>query len=142
MIKKNQDILVERYLKLLPAAMFEKDGMMKTCMYWGFDVGDGWFNIVDKMCNSLLKLNNIQREKDLDNHCLLSQVKEKFGTLRVYVDIYTHGSGDEYTQDVYNIIRIAENESCKTCEVCGEPGEINRGGWLSVRCDACRKAKE
>ena len=57
-----------------------------------------------------------------------SQVKEKFGGLRVYLT----SSTDEMEQ----AIRQAEEESFKTCEICGEPGALRRGGWLATLCDA------
>ena len=25
----------------------------KTCMYWGFDCGDGWYNIIDALCHNI-----------------------------------------------------------------------------------------
>ena len=25
----------------------------KTCMYWGFDCGDGWYNIVEALCANI-----------------------------------------------------------------------------------------
>ena len=27
--------------------------MQETCMCWGFDHGDGWYNIIDQLCNSI-----------------------------------------------------------------------------------------
>lgn len=58
------------------------------------------------------------------------QVKEKFGTLRFYVD-----GGDDYTDGV---IAMAEALSGRTCEECGAPGTTNSGGWLSTRCSLHR----
>jgi len=55
-----------------------------------------------------------------------SQVKEKYGTLRFYID----GGTDEH----YALISFAEGMSYRTCDVCGRPGKLNRNGWLSVRC--------
>jgi hypothetical protein len=61
----------------------------------------------------------------------VDQVKEKFGTLRFY---YT--GGDEY---ISGITSMAEAMSGVTCEVCGNVGELNGGGWLRTRCDTHAK---
>ena len=55
------------------------------------------------------------------------QVKEKFGSLRFYVDRAT----DEH----YNYIRFAENLSAVTCEECGAPGKMRGRGWYYTACD-------
>ena len=59
------------------------------------------------------------------------QVKEKFGTLR----IYTNGF-DDYTDGV---ISMAESMSACTCEVCGIPGRQTTGGWVRTLCVRCAK---
>lgn len=56
-----------------------------------------------------------------------SQVKEKFGGLRFYVDSAT----DEH----YNYINFAESMSYKICEKCGKPGTYYPFGWHHVACD-------
>ena len=56
-----------------------------------------------------------------------SQVKEKFGTLRFYIDRGT----DEH----YNFIRFAEYMSAVTCEQCGAPGKRRGHGWIYTTCD-------
>jgi len=61
---------------------------------------------------------------------VVSQVKEKFGTLRFYV-----GGGDEIT-DAY--ITLAETISAFTSEDCGAPAESQCGmGWIRVLCPQC-----
>jgi uncharacterized Zn finger protein (UPF0148 family) len=54
-------------------------------------------------------------------------VKEKFGTLRFYVD-----GG---TPEMHNYIEFAEAMTRITCEVCGNPGISRTGGWIRVLCD-------
>lgn len=58
------------------------------------------------------------------------QVKEKYGTLRIYMSCET--------QEMSEIIRDAENKSSETCETCGRPGKRNKYGWISTLCDECR----
>lgn len=55
------------------------------------------------------------------------QVKEKFGTLRFYIQ-----GGDEY---VYGLIRMAEGMTAVTCEQCGSPAQTRHGGWVRTLCD-------
>lgn len=59
----------------------------------------------------------------------VAQIKEKFGTLRISVD--------DGTEDVYAAIREAESIAARTCEECGAPGVLRRGGWLKTLCDEC-----
>lgn len=62
---------------------------------------------------------------------VVTQVKEKFGTLRFY-----YNGGDEA---IAGMVTMAEAMTAITCEECGSPGKLNRGGWLSVRCDKHRR---
>jgi len=67
-------------------------------------------------------------------HPSASQVKEKFGTLRFYMD---YG-----TDEMYELIHEYEEKSGNICERCGEPGECkNETGWVSTLCDKCREKK-
>ena len=63
----------------------------------------------------------------------IAQYKEKFGSLRVYID-----GGDE---EVEGMIRFAEYLSTKTCQDTGEPGDLcKKGSWYSTLSPA--KAEE
>lgn len=85
-------------------------------------------------------------------HVQLSQVKEKFGTLRVYYDIVTdyeekdvkhldqkdiEASYNRFIGGVNMAINIAERRSEKTCEQCGKPGKLTPGGWIKCLCENC-----
>jgi hypothetical protein len=56
-----------------------------------------------------------------------SQVKEKFGGLRFYVQAAT----DKH----YSYISFAESMSYRTCEECGNPGKTYTDGWHTTLCD-------
>lgn len=62
---------------------------------------------------------------------VFTQIKEKFGTLRVY-----YSGGDEFCE---GIIAMAESMSAVTCEDCGVPGKVRDGGWIRTLCDACEE---
>lgn len=57
------------------------------------------------------------------------QVKEKFGGLRFYMT-----SADD---QIYDLIRKAEEESYSTCEYCGSNGELRDTRWRRTLCDDC-----
>jgi hypothetical protein len=61
----------------------------------------------------------------------VTQVKEKFGSLRYY-------TGWE-TEAMSKYISVACHASANTCEVCGSWGKRNSMGWISCLCDKCRK---
>jgi hypothetical protein len=92
--------------------------MTETCMCWGFDCGDGWFEILRDLSDKLEPLDVVA-----------SQVKEKFGTLRFYLE-----SGSD---KAYAFIDEAEKLSSKTCEACGAPGSMRARFWLRTLCDEC-----
>ena len=59
----------------------------------------------------------------------VSQVKEKFGTLRYYCPV---------NDRISVFVRLAERLSAKTCEDCGDFGKLgNAGGWYSTKCEKC-----
>ena len=104
--------------------------MTQTCMCWGFDIGDGWYNIVDDLCAALM----IICKRDNIPPPIAIQVKEKFGGLRFYL----YGANDAMHEAVNN----AENESYHTCEECGKSGVVREGGWVRIRCDEHSDGKE
>jgi len=125
-------LLCEKY----PKMMVNRDKpMMETCMCWGFDCGDGWFNILDQL------MGNIQHHIDWRNkkgevvaQVTLDQVKEKFGTLRFY---YT--GGDDI---IDGMVRMAESMSSVTCEECSAPAKTHGPGWIRTICEPCEEARE
>ena len=96
--------------------------MTKTCMAWGFCVGDGWFELLKELSEKLEPLGVVA-----------AQVKEKFGGLRFYIN----SIDKEIAEQVYEYIHEAEAKSYKTCEQCGQPGEQKGGGWVRTTCDDC-----
>lgn len=112
----------------------------KTCMAWGCSCGDGWFYLLDSLCNSIQryidnKANAIKKgwayKKTSVPQIIFHQIKEKFGTLRIYSE-----GGDDYTQ---GMIDHSESLSAFTCENCGSQSfEVGRTkGWIQSLCPAC-----
>ena len=63
----------------------------------------------------------------------VTQVKEKFGTLRFSVPCRS--------KTINNYIQCAEHISYVTCERCGAPGEIISTGWVRVSCPVCEEER-
>ena len=111
-----------------PQIMIERRlGAMQTAMCWGFEHGDGWYNLLDtamRLVQSHIEMEK-RRGREIDQ-VVFEQVKEKFGMLNIY-----HRGGDEYTDGV---LRMAEEMSRHTCEVCGDVGHPNDTGWIRTLC--------
>ena len=99
-------------------------------MYFGIQVLSGWYEILYRLSSFI---STVVSEKRLDpqEYCY-EQIKEKFGLLRVYM---VGGTTDEMDQ----AIRIAEEESARTCEVCGREGQL---GNMRVRCNDCEERRQ
>lgn len=63
----------------------------------------------------------------------VSQVKEKFGSLRFY-----YQGGDEWCAGA---VAMAEIATEKTCEYCGKPGKPTKDGWIKILCPDCHKER-
>jgi hypothetical protein len=132
-------LLCERYPKMM---VNRNKNMQETTMCWGFECGDGWFNILDQLMGNIqhhIDWNNKNFEKGYTQYkqvtqVTLDQVKEKFGTLRFY---YTGGD-----DEISGMVRMAESMSGVTCEECGNPGQRRGGGWVHTYCTPCELARE
>ena len=89
--------------------------------------GPGWYPILAELDAELAQL---------DPAYAVSQVKEKFGTLRFYAHSELHTGADSA---FYAAIRAAERKSAVVCEECSAGGSLHRHkrGWLRTLCPAC-----
>ena len=120
---------LDEYLcKVYPKIMVNRDkDMTETCMCWGFECGDGWFQILNQLMGNIQNHIDWQnREKEVVRQVTLDQVKEKFGTLRFY-----YSGGDD---TIRGMVSMAESMSSVTCEECGKPGTSTSGGWIKTVC--------
>lgn len=96
---------------------------------WKNNVGEGWWPILDDLDSELNELN-----PSYDT----VQVKEKFGTLRVYLQTESMtGDWDDYR----TIVRRYELASSFICEQCGRYGKLRTDGWALTLCDDCAVRK-
>ena len=97
-------------------------------MDFGFQCGDGWFNLLYKLSTEIkgtLMRNPSEKTKDY----AIVNVKEKFGELRCH---QVHG-----TPETSRLILEAAWRSRAICEFCGKPGELRRGLRAKTLCDLC-----
>ncbi|MCB1600686.1 MAG: hypothetical protein KDI66_11785 [Xanthomonadales bacterium] len=99
-------LLCEKYSKI-----FADRRNPDSCMFRGFACGDGWFNLIDRLCF------RIQSGVDAGDRPqpVAAQVKEKVGGLRIY-----WRNADEMVRE---LTYFAGDVSEVTCELCGAPGE-------------------
>jgi len=139
-----QNKLAEAYPKI-----FKNVGghPMVTCMAWGIECNDGWYDLLDTLCYTMQRHCNVTNTRyiiETDKYefveegdpeyvqVVAAQVKEKLGTLRFYTD-----GGDASTEAM---IELAEAMSGRICELCGSPAKTSRdSGWWHTTCDACNK---
>lgn len=136
MTPENDTLLCEKY----PEIFKNRFGSPReTPMSFGFECGDGWFEIIDRLCFLLQQefksvSYKMSEEEKEDFQPVADQVKEKYGGLRFYIT-----GGNERMQ---GMIQMAESMSFVTCEDCGAPGKKRTGGWIYTRCDSCWKQRE
>jgi hypothetical protein len=129
MKKELQEKLVEKYPKIFSEV---GETPQKSCMAWGICIGDGWYMLVDNLCNFLQS--TIDLNKDTYPQVVAAQVKEKFGGLRFYVN----SANDEQ----YGAISFAEHLSYSICENCGSTEDITQTeGWVVTLCPKCMEER-
>lgn len=153
MKKELQEKLYSKY----PHLFKQKDLSVKeSCMAWGLECDIGWYDLIDKACSKIVEI-------DIEKRMQFTQIKEKFGTIRMYYCII---QPDDSHEEKYNIdfidtgeritvgdvskdneflfekidkiIGEAEDTSAITCELCGKSGKLqSKHGWLKTICEEC-----
>jgi len=131
MNKELQDKLYSKY----PDLFAQKDlPMTVTAMCWGIDTGDGWYDLIDKMCADITAYVAAKKAElgDIFPNIEFFQVKEKFGILRVYTNYHN--------EEVDQIVQGAATRSRTTCSNCGSPEAKNShiAHWIHTYCTPCR----
>jgi len=126
--------LDKKLCKDYPKIFANRFGDMKeTAMCWGFDCGDGWYPLINRLCSEIQHHLN-RNAKEGTPQFVASQVKEKYGSLRFYGD-----GGDNRIND---FIWFAESMSTIMCETCGAPGKRRGHGWIYTACDTHAKEQD
>ena len=85
---------------------------------WGIECGKGWHDLLDELIGKIVA---IQPDAQA------SQIKEKYGELRVYMM--------SATDEVFDLIDEYTEKSLSVCEMCGKPGKLYSDGWMKTRCE-------
>ncbi len=124
--------LCQKYPKMF--ANRNKD-MKETAMCWGFECSDGWYNLIDELCDTIQSYIDMNSRPDnVIPQVVVEQVKEKFGTLRFY-----YQGGDRL---IDGMVWFAESMSSRICEECGNPGTRKGQGWIYTACEQHSKKED
>lgn len=90
--------------------------------------GDGWYNLL----YGALDLVQSWCEQVSIPPIVLTDIKEKYGTLNIY-----YRGGDEYIEGVLDLAQLL---SAHICEMCGNQSVPTkaRHGWIVTRCHECQ----
>ena len=102
--------IVEKYTKIFPAD-------------FSFECLGGWSGIIDVLCQRLQDRTDLYEDPQVQ----AMQIKEKFGTLRFYVD--------QASEIQFTLIDETEEHSAQVCDVCGARAHLRNDGWMMTRCD-------
>ena len=143
MKKELDELLCKKYPKIFRDRNAPSN---QTSMCWGFP-GDGWFTIIDNLCGVIQrhidnKLEQIELQKKYNKEqmkeipqLVATQVKEKFGALRFYVNF-----ADDF---IHGAIAVAESLSYSTCELCGSTEDVGHTtGYVQTLCKKCVEEKK
>lgn len=123
-----------KYIKLPPGKVTRKALRLrfgKLLRAVPFEYPKGWdplvFSTLEAIESAITEIG-----QDHINHVEISQIKEKFGGLRIYM---------RSPVDVAEILREAEAISLSTCIFCGGEGQMLNDAWVHPACDACEAAR-
>lgn len=115
---KLQEKLFNKYPKIFGDRTKPKT---ETCMFWGLEVGDGWYSLIDVLCEALTYTYSTSVKVDEEDgkrlgiepysgsyyfmveppQVIATQVKEKYGTLRFYYR-------EEYSKEIMSLVETGK----------------------------------
>ena len=103
--------------------------MMKSIRDIPWVCGKGWWPMIEKVASAIDSFNVANPENPIE----VSQIKQKFGGLRIYCY--------NAPEDIRQLIDLAVNASWHTCEKCGSTTGVNTNleGYRLTLCPDCRK---
>ncbi len=142
-----------------PVFFRQKDlDMTQTCMCWGIECGDGWFEPIREFVTKVKTLNGLLAPL---NMCIVaSQIKSKWADFTCYwnVDILDSEKNVQLTEEQQDAIDLVHSmmddivdgcvEKCShTCELCGKQSFWKDevfvcGSWLTVKCLDCAQKSQ
>jgi hypothetical protein len=125
--------LVEKYPKILRDYGGDP---RETPMAWGFEMDEGWYNLVDNTLEKVQLLCDLFTQHNGEEFQLvLEQAKEKFSFLCLYYSVVGASKYKLQYEIIVALINKAEHESGHICEITGNYGyTCVRGGWYKTLC--------
>ena len=110
------------------------NGNLEPVTMFGIECADGWYFLISELLNHIDQYFH-HKYKGVPEGFQITQIKEKFGDLRIYAD----GADNA----VWELIRFTENLSHKTCEYCGSNQNILKSsGWIVTACKQCTEKND
>ncbi len=160
--------LIDRYAYMFAGHMV---GLISASheekLAYAVDIEPGWFEIIERLCRDIDAVVPTALKRADGKGFHVTQVKEKFGTLRFYWGvgigpsrpsrINTRPPGDNsistrdaedphepWRDNVFRLIDGATTLSGETCFSCGRPARLKRDarGWMYTSCDAHEGRRE
>ena len=126
-------VLINKFPLIFRAAIHPRRYQSLSIAHWGIECGKGWNPIIEDLAiwleNEALSLKAAGKRPPV-----ISQVKEKFGTLTIHVREFPP---KRFFVELYPRLNEAYAKSKTVCEICGEPGAFHEDGWLRIRCGKC-----
>lgn len=96
---------------------------------FGVECRKGWYELIIPIAEYIENYNKEHPENEYP--MCFTQIKEKWGGLRVYVN---YG-----TKELFDMIEKAEDESYQVCETCGSREDVGLkfDGWYETMCHKC-----
>ena len=154
------DSELERKICDADPVFFRQRGMdmTQTCMCWGIECGDGWFEPIMEFVQKVRMLND--RLSTMNMCIVASQIKSKWADFTCYwnIDVLDEDRNAELSESqqrmvdlcrstMDDIVRGCEEKCAHTCELCGKysmnSDEVYAcGSWLTVKCLDCAQKRQ
>jgi hypothetical protein len=101
---------------------------------YGFEIGYGWLSIIESF---------LERASAYQEHIRIVQIKEKFGTLRIYYENKYPEDDDDFVPNeeannmIRNLVEEAEFKATITCFSCGTEQNVTRKRGFGYLCHNC-----
>ena len=124
--EENWDIIKE----LISDIKLDLSSAQEPYDIFGIECNYGWYGLILPILTEIKEYN---KDKEIEDQVHILQIKEKFGSLCIYLD-----NAPEYIRDM---VRKAEKNSYLICEDCGSPINVTTKGpgWIRTLCKECRE---
>jgi len=124
-------ILTKKLYERYPVLFAGKDKpITESSISFGIECGDGWFWLIDNVCNSIQKYVRDNKVPAVE----FTQIKEKYGLLDI-----SYIGGDDI---VCGMVWMANDMSGGICEYCGSVVNVSEHthmGYYRTLCESCGK---